>query len=103
MSLLSSSVLAAPDAPAEELILEESSNPEYAVGMGYSESKWVSEQILFTAAEKTPLDPLIARLGQICGGPDGTWNAHEWFPSMVQSATALGCFPDDPNVSRQST
>ena len=69
------------------------------MGTGYAESKWVSEQILLTAAEKTPLDPLIARLGQICGGPDGTWNAHEWFPSMVQSAIALGCFPDDPNVS----
>ncbi|KZT73708.1 acetyl-CoA synthetase-like protein [Daedalea quercina L-15889] len=82
-------------APAEEFILETSSKPEYAVGTGYAESKWVSEQILFAAAEKTALSPLVARLGQICGGPDGAWNAHEWFPSVVQSAPALGCFPDD--------
>ncbi|KAH9917020.1 uncharacterized protein B0H18DRAFT_1036256 [Fomitopsis serialis] len=83
------------NAPSEELILESSSKPEYAIGTGYAESKWVSEQILFTATEKTALDPLVARLGQICAGRDGVWNAHEWFPSMVQSAPTLGCFPDD--------
>jgi len=83
------------NAPPEEFILETSSNPEYAIGTGYAESKWVSEQILFTAAEKTALEPLVARLGQICAGRDGVWNAHEWFPSMVQSVPTLGCFPDD--------
>ncbi|TFY54516.1 hypothetical protein EVJ58_g8816 [Rhodofomes roseus] len=83
------------NAPNNEFILETSSKPEYAIGTGYAESKWVSEQILFTSSEKTALNPLIARLGQICAGPDGAWNAHEWFPSIVQSAPTLGCFPDD--------
>lgn len=87
-------------APPEEFNAEESSNPEYALGTGYAESKWVSEQVLFTAAATTPLDPLVARVGQVSGGPDGTWNAHEWFPSLVQSSVPLGCFPDDVNVSR---
>ncbi|KAI0734153.1 hypothetical protein C8Q72DRAFT_770789 [Fomitopsis betulina] len=86
-------------APPEEFNAEESSNPEYALGTGYAESKWVSEQVLFTAAATTPLDPLVARVGQVSGGPDGTWNAHEWFPSLVQSSVPLGCFPDDVNVN----
>ncbi|KAH9934343.1 uncharacterized protein B0H18DRAFT_870080 [Fomitopsis serialis] len=70
--------------------------PDVAVGSGYSESKWVAERILLEAARKTTLEVLVVRVGQICGGgPDGAWNAHEWFPAMVQSATKLGCFPDD--------
>ncbi|KZT73709.1 acetyl-CoA synthetase-like protein [Daedalea quercina L-15889] len=93
--IFESSMAALQGTPPQEFILETCSKPEYALGMGYAESKWVSEQILFAAAEKTALSPLVARLGQICGGPDGVWNAHEWFPSIVQSAPALGCFPDD--------
>ncbi|KZT07586.1 acetyl-CoA synthetase-like protein [Laetiporus sulphureus 93-53] len=75
---------------AEEPIL-----PDWALGTGYAESKWVSEQIMYAAGKKTVLDPLVVRVGQVCGGLDGTWNAHEWYPSLVQSAPRLGCFPDD--------
>ncbi|KZT66436.1 hypothetical protein DAEQUDRAFT_739999 [Daedalea quercina L-15889] len=72
--------------------------PHVAVGTGYSESKWVAEQILASAARATCLEVLIVRVGQVCGGPEGAWNAQEWFPAMVQSATKLGCFPDDPRM-----
>ncbi|CCM04238.1 uncharacterized protein FIBRA_06405 [Fibroporia radiculosa] len=72
--------------------------PELAVSSGYTCSKWVSEEILCTASEQTPLKVVVVRVGQICGGLDGAWNLAEWFPAMVQSATTLGVFPDDDGV-----
>jgi thioester reductase-like protein len=69
------------------------SDPEIAVGTGYSESKWVAERILDVAAERTALRPVVVRLGQVCGDESGTWNESEWFPSLVKSALTLGCLP----------
>jgi len=68
--------------------------PYMAVGSGYSESKWASEEILSKAMECTPLRALSVRVGQISGSASGIWNAHEWFPAMVQSALVLGIFPN---------
>ncbi|KAH9934352.1 uncharacterized protein B0H18DRAFT_556620 [Fomitopsis serialis] len=79
-------------------LTEDFVKPDVAVGSGYSESKWVAERILMEAAGKTGLEVLVVRVGQICGGPDGVWNVHEWFPAIVQSAAKLGCFPDDSKV-----
>ncbi|KAI0298355.1 acetyl-CoA synthetase-like protein [Multifurca ochricompacta] len=76
--------------PAREEVL---SNPEVAVGTGYSESKWVAERILDVAAERTALRPVVVRLGQVCGDGSGSWNENEWFPSLVKSALTLGCLP----------
>ncbi|KAI9464124.1 acetyl-CoA synthetase-like protein [Lactarius psammicola] len=69
------------------------SNPEIAVGTGYSESKWVAERIVDVAAERTALRPVVVRLGQVCGDGSGTWNESEWFPSLLKSALTLGCLP----------
>ncbi|KZT01340.1 acetyl-CoA synthetase-like protein [Laetiporus sulphureus 93-53] len=82
----------------DALQLEEPIEAEAAVGSGYSESKWVSEHILYEAARKTPLSCLIVRVGQLCGSIDGAWNIHEWFPSLVESTTKLKCFPEDHRV-----
>jgi len=81
--------------PRDVLIPEAPIEPEVALSSGYSQSKWVAEQILYTAASVTALDPMIVRVGQVSGGQCGTWAANEWYPIMVQSATQLGCFPDD--------
>ncbi|KAK0499792.1 hypothetical protein EDD18DRAFT_1460649 [Armillaria luteobubalina] len=63
-----------------------------AQGMGYGESKWVSEELL----RLTPsLRYSIIRVGQLTGGPKGTWKMKEWIPSMIQSSTVLGFLPDD--------
>jgi thioester reductase-like protein len=75
------------------------SNPEIAVGTGYSESKWVAERILDAAAERTALRPVVVRLGQVCGDGNGTWNKNEWFPSLVKSALTLRCLPSLDGVS----
>ncbi|KIJ41947.1 hypothetical protein M422DRAFT_229444 [Sphaerobolus stellatus SS14] len=73
---------------------------DVAVGTGYTESKWVSEQILGKVWETTPLKPLTVRVGQLCGGPNGAWNTREWLPSLVHSATVVKCLPtEDKDVT----
>ncbi|KAJ7464987.1 hypothetical protein B0H11DRAFT_2050421 [Mycena galericulata] len=66
-----------------------------AVGNGYTESKWIAEQILAEVGEATAAKPLIVRVGQLSGGTNGSWNIHEWVPALVQSAKVIGCIPDD--------
>ncbi|TFK38857.1 hypothetical protein BDQ12DRAFT_629926 [Crucibulum laeve] len=66
-----------------------------AVGTGYTESKWVSEQILLESVNKSVLKPLIVRVGQLCGGSNGAWNTKEWLPAMVHSVKVVKCLPTD--------
>ncbi|THH07788.1 hypothetical protein EW145_g3144 [Phellinidium pouzarii] len=77
--------------PVEEETLAQ---PDSAIGTGYAESKWVSEQILEKASAETPLSTTVVRCGQMVGGPSGAWNDHEWFPSLVKSSVALQKIPD---------
>ncbi|KAK0230499.1 hypothetical protein IW262DRAFT_1291609 [Armillaria fumosa] len=77
---------------SEDLLTEAHVNATGAQGMGYTESKWVSEELLRLAPG---LRYLIFRVGQLSGGPKGTWKIKEWFPSMIQSSKVLGCLPDD--------
>ncbi|KAJ7083262.1 hypothetical protein C8R44DRAFT_822628 [Mycena epipterygia] len=76
-------------------LMETPTDSKTAVESGYSESKWVAEEILTKTAELTPLKPLIVRVGQLCGGVNGAWNVHEWVPALVQSAQFIGCLPED--------
>ncbi|KAF4612669.1 hypothetical protein D9613_011881 [Agrocybe pediades] len=69
--------------------------PEIAVGTGYSESKWVAEEMLMHASRNSTLNAIIVRVGQISGGLNGYWNTAEWLPSLVQSAQIFGCLPND--------
>ncbi|KAF7946079.1 uncharacterized protein EAE97_005117 [Botrytis byssoidea] len=65
--------------------------------MGYSESKFIAENLLAYAADKLPHVPIIiARVGQIAGpvSTKGIWNKHEWFPSLVLSSIHLGIIPE---------
>lgn len=75
-----------------------------AVGNGYGESKWVSEQILHIAGKETNLSTVIVRVGQLCGSSiSGSWNEWEWFPSIIQSYSDVMCLPDDGRVSTSTT
>ncbi|KIM81777.1 hypothetical protein PILCRDRAFT_8450 [Piloderma croceum F 1598] len=74
--------------------------PESAVGTGYSESKWVSERLLELAFANTALNPIVIRVGQICGGPNGFWNEKEWLPSLIRSSIQIKCLPySDQKIS----
>ncbi|KIJ28759.1 hypothetical protein M422DRAFT_189414, partial [Sphaerobolus stellatus SS14] len=61
---------------------------------GYSESKWLSEQILEGAHRHTALNPVIVRVGQLSGGLNGNWNAREWFPALVRASQVIKAAPD---------
>ncbi|KAK0463970.1 uncharacterized protein EV420DRAFT_1638889 [Desarmillaria tabescens] len=78
------------NASEEDLLSEGPTLPEMALGTGYGESKWVSEELLRTTEG---LRYLVIRVGQLSGAANGTWNVNEWVPAMVQGATKLGCLP----------
>ncbi|KAK0453915.1 hypothetical protein EV421DRAFT_1730853 [Armillaria borealis] len=80
------------NAPEDHPLAEAPVNATVAQGTGYNESKWVSEELLRLAPS---LRYVIVRVGQLTGGPKGTWKIKEWVPSMIQSSTVLGFLPDD--------
>ena len=75
-------------------------DPASAIGTGYSEAKWVAEQILYYAADKANIPVSVVRLGQLCGDNSGHWNEREWFPAMVKSALFTRCLPDIRDVRK---
>ncbi|KAF9527250.1 putative aminoadipate reductase [Crepidotus variabilis] len=63
---------------------------KYAIGNGYGESKYVSEQIL----SRSGLDTTSFRIGQITGPRDsGAWATTDWVPILVKSSITLGALP----------
>ena len=89
------------DTKRDERIPEEFVDADVAVGTGYSESKWVGEQILAIASRDTPLSTVSFRVGQIAGSDNGAWNVHEWVPSLIKSSIHLGCVPMFSAVRRR--
>ncbi|KAI0769291.1 acetyl-CoA synthetase-like protein [Trametes elegans] len=75
--------------------------PEVAVGQGYGESKWVTEQVLFRAAQETGLRTTSVRVGQLSGDTrTGGWNTTEWVPAIVRAGKLIGSIPTiDTTVS----
>ncbi|KAI0685536.1 acetyl-CoA synthetase-like protein [Cerioporus squamosus] len=75
--------------------------PELAVGLGYGESKWVTEQLFGRAAKDTGLRTTAVRVGQLSGDTRvGGWNVKEWVPAIVRGSKLLGSVPDrDDTVS----
>ncbi|KAI9058660.1 acetyl-CoA synthetase-like protein [Trametes sanguinea] len=68
--------------------------PGFALGTGYCESKWVTEQLLRRAAAKTGLRTTSVRLGQVSGDQrTGGWNTSEWVAALVRVSQRLGCIP----------
>lgn len=67
-----------------------------ALPMGYGESKFVGEQMLY-AATQAGIRGNVLRVGQIGGpvkrGSIGVWNHQEWFPSLVKTTKNLGAAP----------
>ncbi|KAJ6534661.1 putative aminoadipate reductase [Mycena vulgaris] len=82
--------------PTEGLVPEEIiQDPHVAVGTGYGESKFVTEQILFGSG----LHSCSLRIGQMSGSRlTGTWPVTNWFPMLVQASLKLGAIPDARGV-----
>ncbi|KAI0772397.1 acetyl-CoA synthetase-like protein [Trametes elegans] len=77
--------------PAQETL---ETGPELAAGTGYSESKWVTEQLFARAHKKTGLHTVSVRVGQISGDQrTGGWNTTEWVAALVRASQRLGYIP----------
>ena len=86
--------------PPESAVFEDRVESTAAIGSGYSESKWVAEEILHQVADRANISTTAVRLGQVCGDMLGHWNEKEWFPAVVKSAVFTRCLPGDMNEVR---
>ncbi|KAJ8094467.1 hypothetical protein PM082_010901 [Marasmius tenuissimus] len=77
---------------------EELMPADTSLGSGYSESKWVAEQIIARATSSAGLRASIIRVGQLSGGANGSWTTKEWLPSLVHASAKLKCIPEDDRV-----
>ena len=65
-----------------------------AQGMGYAQSKLVTEHICDRAAKQTGMDARVLRVGQIIGDTrHGIWNDTEAIPMIFQTAKTVGALP----------
>lgn len=93
-----SSIAVASRHPTRTIVPEEFLPVETAIRNGYSESKWVAEQMVGYARRVKSLSYTIVRVGQLCGNAtNGAWNDKEWVPSIVISAKDIGALPSKDN------
>ena len=88
-----------------DLVPEEGVEASSAIGMGYTESKWIAEEILLRVSEQANIRTTSVRLGQVCGDQLGHWNEKEWFPALVKSSLSTRCLPRDMHevcISKQT-
>ena len=65
-----------------------------AQGMGYAQSKLVTEHVVTRAAAETGMQARVLRVGQIIADTKhGIWNDTEAIPLMLQAATTVGALP----------
>ncbi|KAI0712724.1 acetyl-CoA synthetase-like protein [Cerioporus squamosus] len=73
--------------PAQEAPI---GDPRTSAGGGYSESKWVAEQIVTSAGNRST----IVRVGQLSGDTHiGGWSPQEWVPALLGASQKIGCVP----------
>ncbi|WVQ94361.1 hypothetical protein IAU59_001440 [Kwoniella sp. CBS 9459] len=87
------SVLANPGSILNE---EPTHDPSSATGIGYSQSKWVTENVCEAASISDVLKGRvhIQRVGQLCGDTkSGHWNEKEGWPLMFRTADTTGTLP----------
>lgn len=69
-------------------------DPHIAIGGGYSESKWIAEQLLEGAARLASVPTTIVRIGQLSGDKRiGGWTEKEWVPAMLKLSQLVGALP----------
>lgn len=71
-------------------------NMSFSEGMGYAQSKQISEMLLDRASQRYQVPSTVCRVGQITGPvqlQQGRWNDSEWFPSLIRTSIYLGKLP----------
>lgn len=89
---------------SDRIIELPSKNPSDASPIGYSQSKWIAEQICLKANQSSSSSIIkILRIGQLCGDTKtGKWNEKEGWPLMFKTAQTTGVLPDLSEVSLSS-
>ncbi len=88
------SVMASQEEHIPEAIIDD---PNAASDTGYSQSKWVAEQICQRASNLARMKAkmIIARVGQLSGDTSkGIWNPREAWPLMLSTVKLLHSLPD---------
>lgn len=68
---------------------------EHAQGMGYAQSKLVTEHLCDRASQQTGLKARVLRVGQIIGDTQhGVWNETEAIPLILRTAETVGALPE---------
>ena len=88
------------DAPIAEVLTD---SPSTSIPIGYSQSKWVTEQLCGKAASMTLHNRVqVLRIGQLCGDTErGMWNESEGWPLMLRTAGVTGKLPLLNEVGRR--
>ncbi|KAK0261740.1 hypothetical protein B0A54_10062 [Friedmanniomyces endolithicus] len=82
------------DSLVPERIIDDTSA---ATALGYSQSKWVAEQICWRASEGSRMRGRVSvfRVGQLAGDTlHGCWNVKEAWPMMLSAVKLTGSLPD---------
>lgn len=91
-----SSVSTVARTPSHESVRESiPTSYSYAQGMGYAQSKLVTENLVVRAAAQTGIQARVLRVGQIVADTvHGIWNDTEAIPLMLQAAVTIGALPN---------
>lgn len=86
------SIISSPKSPIPEIL---SHDPKDASPVGYSQSKWVTEQIMASYLPAFPPAHLgVFRIGQLCGDlHGGVWSESEAWSLMFASINVIGAMP----------
>ena len=89
-----SSISAAANENAREVLEDIPSSLESAQRTGYAQSKLVAEHICQAASKATSISCKVLRIGQVVGDTKfGIWNKNEAVPMMMKSALTVGSLP----------
>jgi len=84
-----------PTTPVPESLISDWKVPD---AQGYSESKFIAEQMFEAARQSLDVSSIVCRIGQIAGpvetGDHGEWNPKEWLPSLIASSKHLRMLPE---------
>ncbi|KAG2076388.1 L-aminoadipate-semialdehyde dehydrogenase [Suillus decipiens] len=70
-------------------------DPSVAQGLGYAQSKWVTEKLCQIASQQTPIRACVLRIGQMVGdSKNGVWNETEAISLIIKCADTIGILPN---------
>ncbi|KAG1723799.1 putative aminoadipate reductase [Suillus lakei] len=70
-------------------------NSSVAQGLGYAQSKWITEKLCQVASRQTPIRAGVLRIGQMVGDSEnGVWNETEAISLIIKCADTIGILPN---------